>query len=56
LGIPCKRSRTNNDEKEAQVRFEAARRGGLNAAHKPVKEKPKVKKVAKKRPAAKKAR
>jgi hypothetical protein len=35
-------------EKEAQARFEAALRGGLNTPHKPLKEKPKVKKAAKK--------
>jgi hypothetical protein len=32
------------DEKEAQARFEAALRGGLKTPHKPLKEKPKVKK------------
>jgi hypothetical protein len=31
-------------EKEAQARFEAALRGGLNAPHKPLKDKPKAKK------------
>jgi hypothetical protein len=31
-------------EKEAQERFEAALRGGLKTPHKPLKEKPKVKK------------
>jgi hypothetical protein len=35
------------DEKEAQARFEAALRGGLKTPHKPLKEKPKVKKTAK---------
>jgi hypothetical protein len=41
-------------EKEAQARFEAALRAGLSAPHKPLKEKPKVKKAAKrkKRPQA----
>jgi hypothetical protein len=41
------------DEKEAQARFEAALRGGLSAPHKPLKDKPKVKKAkkgAKKKP------
>jgi hypothetical protein len=33
--------------KEAQARFEAALRGGLKTPHKPLKEKPKVKKAAK---------
>ncbi|HXI05918.1 MAG: hypothetical protein ACRC1G_21880 [Bradyrhizobium sp.] len=40
-------------EKEAQARFEAALRGGLNTPHKSLSEKPKVrikKKNAKKRP------
>jgi hypothetical protein len=32
-------------EKEAQARFEAALRGGLKTPHKPLKEKPKVKKT-----------
>jgi hypothetical protein len=36
-------------EKEAQARFEAALRGGLSAPHKPLKDKPKVKKVVKKK-------
>jgi hypothetical protein len=31
------------EEKEAQARFEAALRGGLNTPHKPLKDKPKVK-------------
>jgi hypothetical protein len=31
-------------DKEAQERFEAALRGALNTPHKPLKEKPKVKK------------
>lgn len=35
-------------EKEAQERFEAALRGGLKAPHKPLKDKPKVKKAKKK--------
>lgn len=38
----------NYDPKEAQARFEAALRGALKTPHKPLKEKPKVKKVAKK--------
>ena len=36
------------EEKEAQARFEAALKGALNTPHKPLKEKPKVKKAAKK--------
>ena len=46
----------NGDEyskKEAQERFEAALRGGLKTPHKPLKEKPKAKKMvqkAKKKP------
>ena len=35
-------------QKETQDRFEAALRRGMNTPHKPLKEKPKVKKVAKK--------
>jgi hypothetical protein len=35
-------------EKESQARFEAALRGGLSTPHKPLKEKPKVKKAVKK--------
>jgi hypothetical protein len=35
-------------DKEAQARFEAALRGALKTPHKPLKEKPKVKKAAKK--------
>jgi hypothetical protein len=35
-------------EKEANARFEAALRGGLSTPHKPLKEKPKVKKASKK--------
>lgn len=34
-------------DKEVHERFEAALRGGLNKPHKPLKEKPKVKKMAK---------
>jgi hypothetical protein len=34
-------------EKEAQARFEAALRGGLKTPHKPLKDKPKVKKAKK---------
>jgi hypothetical protein len=36
------------DDKEAQQRFEAALKSALNTPHKPLKEKPKVKKAAKK--------
>jgi hypothetical protein len=39
-------------EKEAQARFEAALKGGLNTSPKPLKDKPKVKKNAKKSPKA----
>jgi len=37
---------------EAQARFEAALRGGLHTPHKPLKEKPKAKKSAKKKKAS----
>jgi hypothetical protein len=35
-------------DKEATARFEAALKGAMNTPHKPLKEKPKVKKTAKK--------
>jgi hypothetical protein len=37
-------------QKEAKARFEAALKGAMNTPHKPLKEKPKVKKAAKKKP------
>jgi hypothetical protein len=40
------------DEKEAQARFEAALKGGLKTPHKPLKEKPKVKKAKTKKGSA----
>ena len=43
-------SRKSGDEfseKEAQARFETALKGGLSAPHKPLKDKPKVKKTKK---------
>jgi hypothetical protein len=43
----CKSSDEFN-EKEAKARFEAALRGAMNTPHKPLKEKPKVKKAVKK--------
>jgi len=42
-------------DKEAQARFEAALRGALKTPHKPLKEKPKVKKAAKKAKNARKS-
>jgi hypothetical protein len=42
-------------EKEAKERFEAALKSALNTPHKPLKEKPKVKKAAKKQKPKKKA-
>jgi hypothetical protein len=36
-------------EKEAKARFEAALKGAMNTPHKPLKEKPKAKKVAAKK-------
>jgi hypothetical protein len=48
-GLPMtKKPAEEFDEKEAQRRFEAALKGAMNAPHKPLKEKPKVKKAAKK--------
>jgi hypothetical protein len=41
------------NEKEAQARFEAALRGALSTPHKPLKEKPKVKKAKSKKKAIK---
>jgi hypothetical protein len=47
--IPCrKNSNTDYDEKEAQARFEAALKSAMNTPHKPLKEKPKAQKAAKK--------
>jgi hypothetical protein len=40
----------NYSEKEATARFEAALKSALNTPHKPLKEKPRVKKAAKKKP------
>jgi hypothetical protein len=37
-------------DKEAQKRFEAALKSALNTPHKPLKDKPKVKKAAKSKP------
>jgi hypothetical protein len=44
----AKTSADQYSEKEATARFEAALKGGLNTPHKPLKEKPKVKKALKK--------
>jgi hypothetical protein len=41
----AKKSEDQFSDKEAQARFEAALRGGLNTPHKPLKEKPKAKKA-----------
>jgi hypothetical protein len=43
-----KRQDNQYSDKEAQKRFEAALRAGLNTPHKPLKDKPKVRKVVKK--------
>ncbi|MDO8398414.1 MAG: hypothetical protein Q7T45_11410 [Bradyrhizobium sp.] len=43
-----KKSESDNfNDVEAQARFESALRGALNTPHKPLKEKPKAKKVTK---------
>jgi hypothetical protein len=42
-------------EKEMKARFEAALKSALNTPHKPLKEKPKVKRVAKKAKKVKRA-
>jgi hypothetical protein len=44
----------NYSDAEANKRFEAALKGAMNTPHKPLKEKPKVKKAAKKAKAKKK--
>jgi hypothetical protein len=44
------RDREKYDQTEAQERFEVALRGALKAPQKPLKEKPKTKKAAKKKP------
>jgi hypothetical protein len=45
-----KKADNEYSEKEAQARFEAALKGGLKTPHKPLKEKPKVKRATKKKP------
>jgi hypothetical protein len=45
-----KKDKENYSDKEAQARFEAALKGGLNTPHKPLKDKPKVKKTKKRKP------
>jgi hypothetical protein len=45
-----KRQDEQYSEKEATARFEAALKSAMNTPHKPLKEKPKVKKAAKKKP------
>jgi hypothetical protein len=49
LQVKQKKSDDEFSEKEAQARFEAALKGALKTSPKPLKDKPKVKKVAKKR-------
>jgi hypothetical protein len=50
MGWPVnKKSDDQYTEKEAQERFEAALKGALKTSPKPLKDKPKVKKVAKKK-------
>jgi hypothetical protein len=46
--MPSKKSDEEFSEKETQERFEAALCAGLKTPHKPLKEKPKVKKTKKK--------
>lgn len=50
-----KKSEPEFSEKEAQERFEAALRGALKTPHEPLKEKPKVKKMAAKKSGPKKS-
>jgi hypothetical protein len=53
LAKPAKTDEESFSPKEAQERFEAALRGGLNTPAKPLKDKPKVKKAVKKKKSAK---
>jgi hypothetical protein len=52
--MPANKDQGQYDEREAQKRFEAALKSALSTPHKPLKEKPKVKKAAKKAKAKKK--
>jgi hypothetical protein len=45
---PMKKTADEYSAKEVKARFEAALKGALNTPHKPLKEKPKAKKAAKK--------
>jgi hypothetical protein len=47
--MPANKDTGQYSNKEAQKRFEAALKGAMNTPHKPLKEKPKVIKKAKKR-------
>jgi hypothetical protein len=47
--MSSKKSEDQFDEVEARRRFDAALKGAMNTPHKPLKEKPKVRKVAKKK-------
>jgi hypothetical protein len=47
--VPMKKSDDQFSDKEAQARFEAALKGALKTSPKPLKDKPKVKKAAKKK-------
>ena len=47
----AKRSQDQFDKKEAQERFEAALKSAFNTPHKPLKERPRVRKKAKKKKA-----
>ncbi len=48
--LMSERDKDQYSEKEAKERFEAALRGAMKTPHKPLKEKPKTKHKAKKRP------
>ena len=45
--MPANKDTGQYSNKEAQKRFEAALKGAMNTPHKPLKEKPKVKKAKK---------
>ena len=47
LSMPAKKDPEHYSDKEAKARFEAALKGAMNTPHKPLKEKPKVKKEGK---------
>jgi hypothetical protein len=53
MGFTKAQDRAEYSAKEAKARFEAALKGAMNAPHKPLKEKPKVKKAKSKKKVSK---